>query len=109
MTSPGGTGANPRPVVLTATVPAMTEPPRCLATVPSPDGQRPCRARVWRDGVCWHHLIRMSPQKGRAPRRGARPHNYRNPTDQECLMIACPHHQHGPRDSGRCQQEALCT
>ena len=38
----------------------MTEPPRCLATVRGPGGSQPCRAEVWRDGVCWHH-------RGQAP------------------------------------------
>ena len=43
------------------TVADMTEPARCLATVPAPHGPRPCRAQVWRDGVCWHHRQQAPP------------------------------------------------
>jgi hypothetical protein len=77
----------------------MTEPPKCLATVTAPDGPHPCRAKVWRDGVCWHHRGQAPPIPVVEPRtlitrrysmvKGLRARGILSPATPPCEIGGC--------------------
>jgi hypothetical protein len=89
----------------------MTEPPECLATVPGPDGPYPCRARVWRDGVCWHHRGQAPPLPPIEPRaliirryskvKGLRARGILSPATPPCEIDGCRNRSPLPGYRGR--------
>jgi len=93
------------------TVAAMTEPPRCLATVPGPEGPQPCHAKVWRDGACWHHRGHAPPLPVIEPRslitrryskvKGLRAQGILSPATPPCEIDGCHNRSPLPDHRGR--------
>ena len=89
----------------------MTEPPRCLATVPGPEGPQPCHAKVWRDGVCWHHRGQAPPLPVIEPRslitrryskvKGLRAQGILSPATPPCEIDGCRNRSPLPDHRGR--------
>jgi recombination endonuclease VII len=105
-----GTG-RPGLAVPAVTVAAMTEPPRCLATVPGPEGPQPCHAKVWRDGVCRHHRGQAPPLPVIEPRslitrryskvKGLRAQGILSPATPPCEIDGCRNRSPLPDHRGR--------
>lgn len=89
----------------------MTEPPGCLATVTGPDGPRPCRAKVWRDGVCRRHRGQAPPLPVVEPRtlitrryskvKGLRGQGILSPAAPPCEIGGCRNRSPLPDYRGR--------
>lgn len=89
----------------------MTEPPRCLATVPGPEGPQPCQAKAWRDGVCWHHRGQATPLPVIEPRplitrryshvKGLRARGILSPATPPCEIGGCRNRLPLPDHRGR--------